>query len=412
LAVAASAGSAHRVLGANERINLGFIGVGGRGNAHLGNALTFKDVAVTAVCEVDQARLNKAALRVGDSCRKHTDLRKLLDQKDIDAVVIATPDHWHCPAAMLAMKAGKDLYVEKPLGQNIHEARIVADAARKQNRVAMIGTQQRSGNHWAGAVKRIKAGELGKVSLINVWNCWSIGQMAGNIGKPDDCDPPAGVDYDLWLGPAPKRKFNPNRFHFNFYFFWDYSSGMVNAWGVHLFDIVLWAMGNSIRSVTTEGGKFVHDDNRDTPDTTQSVFKCDGYTMAYSMRHGNNWPPHGNMDHGIEFFGTEATLQINRAGYEIYQGKDRKTRKPSIAEKGEGNNTKIHLRNWLDCVRSGRQTENDLEIGHVSSIPGHLANISYRVGRKLRWDAEKEAIIGDEEASKHLSRKHRAPWTV
>jgi predicted dehydrogenase len=395
--------------GANEKVVIGFIGTGGQGTAHVGEFAKMKDVAIAAVCDVDRSHRENAAKVAGSSPKTLKDFRELLDMKDIDAVLIATPGHWHVVAAIAACKAGKDVYCEKPVGLTIREGRALVDVAKEQNRVTQIGTQQRTTKHWANAVNRIKAGELGKISMIHVWNAWTPKEMFGNIGNPPDADPPPGVDYDMWLGPAPKRRFNPARFHGTHYFFWDYGSGMVNDWGTHLFDVVLWAMGPEIKSVAMSGGKLVFDDARDTPDTAGAVFECPGYTMLYTMRHGNGWQPHGNMDHGIQFYGTEATLEINRNGFQMYHDADRGTRKPFYTETGTTWLTK-HERNFIECVRTRKRTTADAEVGHQGAIPGHLANISYRVGRKIRWDHKNETILDDSEANQLLTREYRTPW--
>jgi len=399
-------------VGANDRIQLGFIGTGGRGGFHLGQFLTMKGVAVRAVCDVDGKRLEAAAKRAGSGVLKTSDYRRVLDSKEIDAVVVSTPDHWHAIPTVQACEAGKDVYVEKPIGHNIREGRIIVEAARKHNRIVMIGLQQRSGPHFAEAVRRIRKGEIGKISFVHVWNAWGLHGMGSKgpegIGNPPDGDPPPWVDYDRWLGPAPKRRFNPLRFHFYFYFFWDYSGGMVSAWGVHLFDIVQWALGHEIRSVTTTGGKFVYRDARETPDTAEAIFECPGYTMTYSMRHGNAYPYNGDMDHGILFFGTKGTLLINRRLFQIIPEGERK---PSFTMKNQGMDTH-HKRNFLVALRSRKQPLADALVGHHAAIPGHLANISYRVGRKLIWDSNKEEIIGDEEASALLTRVYRKPYVL
>jgi len=411
LSLARSAGPVLGALGANEKVVMGFIGTGGQGTAHICEFAKMKDVAIAAVCDVDQGRGEKAAKAAGSSPQMFKDFRRLLDRKDIDAVLIATPGHWHVITAIAACKAGKDVYCEKPVGLTIREGRALVEAAKKYGRITQIGTQQRSTKHWANAVNRIRAGELGKISMIHVWNAWTPKEMFANIGNPPDGDPPPGVDYDMWLGPAPKRRFNPARFHGTHYFFWDYGSGMVNDWGTHLFDVVLWAMGPEIKSVAMSGGKLVFDDARETPDTAAAVFECPGYTMVYTLRHGNGWQPHGNMDHGIQFFGTDATLEINRNGFQMYHDADRGTRKPFYEEKGT---TRLveHERNFIDCVRSRKRTTADAEVGHYGALPGHLANISYRVGRKIRWDHENETILDDAEASRLLTREYRAPWSL
>jgi predicted dehydrogenase len=200
------------------------------------------------------------------------------------------------------------------------------------------------------------------------------------------------------------------RFHRKFYFFWDYSGGMISAWAVHLFDIVMWAMGSELHSVDTIGGQFVHDDARDTPDTGTAVFECPGYDLHYSMRHGNNRRPHGDRDHGIQFFGTKATLQINRRGFEIHDEGAKDRQKPRYTEKKEQDSSRLHKRRFLDCIRGKAKPLCDAETGHLASIYGHLANIAYRVGRRVRWDAKTESIIDDTEAAKLLGRVYREPW--
>jgi len=325
------------VLGANDRVNLAFIGTGSMGIGHVGTCSQMADVNIVAVCDVDDAHQRQAASASGTSPRMYTDFRKVLDRRDVDAVVIATPEHWHPFIAARAFEAGKDVYTEKPIGHNIREGRIVADAANKHNRICQVGLQQRSGLHWRNAVDRIRNGELGKVSTIHAWNSWNGDEMRGGFGQPSDGPLPDGVDYDLWLGPAPSRPFNSARFHLTWCYFWDYSGGMVSGWGVHLFDIVQWAMGSEVKSVAAAGGKFVIDDARETPDTLEAVYDCNDYVLTYSLRHANGWRPHDDMDHGIQFFGAKATLQNNRGGFHIFREEERATRKPYYSERAEGN---------------------------------------------------------------------------
>lgn len=396
--------------GANERIRLASIGVGGQGGFHLGQWLKMPDVQVVAACDVDQAHLDQAGQMAGPSVRTTKDFREILDMKDLDAVCIATPDHWHSILAIQACQAGKAVYVEKPISHDIREGRAVAEAARKHGVVVLHGTQQRSGPHWINAVERIKAGEIGKVNMIHAWNAWDTQSMFGNIGRPADCDPPPGLDYDRWLGPAPLRPFNPLRLHRTFYFFWDYAGGMMSDWAVHLFDVVMWAMGYEIRSVDAVGGKFVHDDARETPDTATAVFECPGYSLYYSMRHGNGFQPHGRLDHGIEFFGTQGTLQIDRLGFQIYDEEDRDRTKPRYSEQNKTDDPWEHKRHFLECIRGNAKPRCDALIAHQASVYGHLANIAYRVGRRIRWDAAAETVLDDPQASKLLSREYRAPW--
>jgi len=396
--------------GANEKIRLGFIGTGGRGCHHIQEYVgrLGDGVRIVAVCDVDRKNLERAAQLAGGDVAKESDFRKVLDRKDVDAVVIATPDHWHAIHAIRACEAGKDVYVEKPIGHDIREGRLVAEAMKRHGRVVVTGTQHRSAPHWMEAVRRIRAGEIGKVSFVHAWNCWKTGDMGGDLGSPPDGPVPEGVDYDTWLGPAPKRPFNSRRFHFYFYFFWDFSGGMISAWGVHLFDVVGWAMGTAINSVTTEGGKHFFRDLRDTPDTATAVYDCPGYTLTYTMRHANGLPIYGGMDHGIDFCGDAGTLRINRLGFDIIREDGRE---PPVHVK-EGGHDLLHKQDFLACIRSRAKPNADAEDGHLGAVFGHLANISYRVGRKVRWDPKAETIIGDPEAAALLTREYRAPWTL
>ena len=293
--------------GANDKINLGFIGVGGRGGWHLQEFAQMNDVRIVAAADVAQDKLDRihAAFPAAQTFK---DFRRVLDLKEVDAVVVAPPDHWHAIPTILACQAGKDVYVEKPLGHNIKEGRAMVQAARKYDRVVQLGTQHRSGPHWIEAVDLVKSGQLGKVSLVRTWNCWDLKNMGGDLGNPPDSNPPPGLDYDLWLGPAPKRAYNPHRCDFFWYFFWDYSGGMISAWGVHLLDVVTWAMGPTIKSVTTIGARLVLEDMRETPDTAGLLYECPNYVLTYEVRHGNGNPPWGGFDHGIEFYGTQGSI--------------------------------------------------------------------------------------------------------
>jgi predicted dehydrogenase len=393
--------------GANSKIRLGFIGLGGRGMDHFGQFTKMDDVAIVAAADCNENKRNAAKGTV-PGIQLFNDYRQLLDLKEVDAVVIATPDHWHAIPAIAACQAGKDVYVEKPLGHNIKEGRAMVQAARKYNRVVQLGTQQRSGPHWIEAVNRIKAGDLGQVSLVRAWNCWDVKCIHGDFGNPPDAPTPPGVDYDLWLGPAPKRPFNPRHFDFYFHYHWVYSGGMLSAWGVHLFDIVVMAMGPTINAVTTTGGKYVFKDSRDMPDTAAVLFECPNYVFTYELRHANGNPPWGNMDHGLEFYGTKASLWINRNGYSVFA---EDARRDAQKVRGQDMDTP-HKRNWLDCIRSRQRPNSDVELGHLGSLPGHLGNIAWRVGARLQWDGEKETFANNPQANALLGRTYREPYVL
>src|SRR6266850_1935502 len=255
--------------GANDKIRLGVIGCGARGRDILGVFLSNKEVDCAVVCDVDDKMLAQAVAEV-ESKRKEKpdavkDFRRVLDRKDVDCVLVATPDHWHALGTIYACQAGKDVYVEKPLAKTIDEGRAMLEAAQRHQRVVQMGTQWRSGSHQKEAVDFVRSGKLGKIGIVRGWVYldWLTG-----IGKPSDCAPPSGVDYDMWLGPAPARPFNPNRFHYNFRWFWDYAGGLMTDWGVHLMNVMFWAMGpDHPKSISSTGGIYVLNDNRETPDT-------------------------------------------------------------------------------------------------------------------------------------------------
>lgn len=415
-AALAVAGPSINTLGANDKIQLGFIGQGGRGTFHLRQFMGMDGVEVTALCDPYKPSVEKNAELVGHPVLQTQDFRQVLDSRDVDAVVIASPDHWHALQAIHACQAGKDVYVEKPMSHTVEEGLRLIEAVDKYKRVVQVGQQQRSSEQFKHAVEMVRQGEIGPVSAAHCINIWPVdGYLSPKgkhgIGIQPDSEPPEGLDYDLWLGPAPKRPYNPNRFLVNFYFFLDYSGGMLTAWGVHLFDIVMWAMGPELRSALCAGGKYVHDDERDTPDTAEAVWDTPGYTFTYSMRHGNGFPcepDEDGIDHGIYFYGEQSTILVNRRHLKVYPEKDRKN--PIIIPAKGGDEE--HKQNFLDCVRSRKDPVCTVRQGHEANLPGLLALISWRVGREIKWDHDKQKIIGDREASRLLTKKYRKPWTL
>jgi predicted dehydrogenase len=392
-----------KAFGANEKITVGLVGCGGMGMADLRDFIRTGQVNVAGVCDVDQQRVDKAAAEVGAPF-KCGDYRKLLEQKGLDAVIVGTPDHWHALPTVHACQAGLDVYVEKPLSHNIAEGRAMVNAARRYGRVVQVGTQQRSGSHFQRAVEVVRSGALGTVSLCRAWNVSN--ETPGGIGNPPDGDPPPNIDYDMWLGPAPKRPYNPNRCHYSFRWFWDYAGGMITDWGTHLIDILHWGMGVDYPlAVSASGGKYVLKDNRDTPDTMEAMFDYPGFTMVYSVRKGSGRPFEG-YGYGMQFHGTNGTLFVDRGGFEVIPEGERMP-----AMKSDGSDQHYpHVLNFLECVRTRRRTISDVEIGHRSTSAPHLANIALRTGRKLRWDGEGEKFIDDQPANRLLGRPYRSPW--
>ena len=349
-ALLAAAGPAVAV-GPNDRVRIGLIGGGSRGNQLLNTFFRYPEVDLVAVADVDDQHAGKTAETIAK--RRKTppatmrDYRAILDDKNVDAVIIATPDHWHALPAIQAVLAGKDVYVEKPVGHNVAEGQAMIRAARSTNRIMAVGTQQRSSPHFQKAVEIVRSGQLGKVAWVQTWNYENISPEG--FGHAADSDAPPYVDYDRWLGPAPKRPFNVNRFHMLFRWYFDYAGGMLADWGVHLNDIVLWALdAKAPQAVSASGGVFTTDDDRRHPDTLQVVYDFPGCTLTYSMHKGNGLKLH-DRGYGILFCGTDGSLILNREGYEIIPDKvvlpygirsvkgDRPLRKIALkAEKAKG----------------------------------------------------------------------------
>ncbi|UCG89307.1 MAG: Gfo/Idh/MocA family oxidoreductase [Gemmatimonadota bacterium] len=418
-ALAPSAKAYARSQGANDRLGIGIIGVGQMARGHLENLLAEQDVEVRALCDVYAPNLEWAAARA-PRAMTHVDFREVLDRDDIDAVVVGTPDHWHAIPTVMACEAGKDVYVEKPTAVAIAESRQMIEAARRNDRIVQVGTQQRSAPHFRYAVQLVRGGTLGKVTFVRTWNYRNL--LPDGIGNPPDGTPPDDLDWDMWLGPAPSVPYNENRFGVfldenlqyqrwsSFRWFWDYAGGMMTDWGVHLLDIVQWAMdADAPEKVSSHGGKLVLEDNRQTPDTIQATFRYPGFVCTYENRECSSHPLDGH-GYGIFFHGTEATMFLDRGGFQIHpEGREQGV--PMQAQSLPASHAR-HMRNFLDCVKSRQQPVSDIEIGHRSTSTAILGNIAYRTGRQLTWDREAEAIVGDAEAAKLLDLAYRAPWTL
>ncbi|OHB76515.1 MAG: hypothetical protein A2W31_13550 [Planctomycetes bacterium RBG_16_64_10] len=397
----------------SERIRIGLIGCGGRGLAVLQQMLEVGAEGV-ALADPDDQHSEEAAKQVEAraGARRpvaYRDFRKVLDHHDVDAVIVATPDHWHAICAIHAVMAGKDVYVEKPISHNVHEGRAMVRAAHKFNRIMQVGTQQRSAEHFIQAKAFVDSGRLGSICLCKAWR--SIHRK--DLGSPDDAPPPPHVDYDLWLGPAPKRPFNRNRFHYEWRWFWDYGGGKQVDWGIHLIDVVHWFMNvQAPLAVASSGGKRILRENTETPDTQVTIFEYPDFTCLWEHRMGNAQPLHG-LDVGVALYGENGTLVINRGGWRVY-AEGKRMSDPPLDEGGdrESSMSTKHVQEFLRSVRTRTPPNAGIEIGHQSSTACQLANIAVRVGRKLRWDAAKEEIIGDQEASALLAREYRKPWEL
>jgi predicted dehydrogenase len=416
---------------ANDKISVALIGCGGMGNDDLQDFMKLKDFEPVALCDVDERQFGRSMKIIERSGRStggvktYDDYRKMLDErKDIDCVIIGTPDHHHAFALIHACHGGKngqgcDVYCEKPISHNIVEGRAMVNAIRHQKRICQIGTQQRSGQHFIDAVAFVQSGKLGHVYLCKTWITNQTGPEG--CGRPeDDIAPPKGVNYDLWLGPAPKRAFNQSRFHGHFRWFQDYGNGLCNDWGVHLNDIILWAMKvHAPTSVFASGGKFEMKDNSDTPDTLDVHYEYPTFTHVYTVRRGRVHGGFGGRGHGMEFVGTEGTLTLDRGGWVV-------TRPDGSQEKHGGSEQHFaHVKNFLHCLRHREdKPASEIEDMHRATSTCHLANISYKVGRRIYWNGEEEkcyrginlkdnrCVLPDNEANALLFREPRSGWKL
>ena len=415
-AIAAGAALASsRAVGANDRIRLGFIGVANRGGQLIGATLPHKDAEIVALCDVYEPPLKKQAERLGGKVDLYHDFRELLDRKDIDAVVIATPDHWHAIQTIDACDAGKDVYVEKPLSITVYEGRRMVEAARRNKRVVQVGTHRRSGKMYAELAKRIQDGLIGKVTVARSYrlsNMWPNG-----IGRAPDTEPPADLDWDMWLGPRPTRPWRETICPYKFRWWKAYSSQMAN-WGVHYLDAIRWMTGDlAPASVVALGGRFAVDDDRDIPDTLEAVFELPSGCLAIF----GQYEASGNsaMRRGIvELRGTLGTLYVDDRGYEVVpekggQFQDREPRMAPVNEKStDGDLTQQNMRNFLDCIKSRELPCADIESGHRSTTFSLLGNVALAVKAQLEWDAKNERIINNDAANKLLHYEYRAPWKL
>lgn len=440
--ITTAAASYERIVGANDRVRIGLIGCGGRG-LHVGGLMRQAPGAeFVAVCDVYETNAAKAGQWAGAAARTFKDFRKLLEQKDVDAVLVATPDHWHAPITVLACQAGKDVYVEKPLAHNVKEGRVMVEAARRHNRIVQTGTQQRSAPHYREVQRIIQAGALGEVRFVRVWNFSNL--TPEGIGRYPDAAPPAGLDWDFYLGPAPRVPFNRARFLGTFRWFWDYAGGTMTDFGTHRLDTVQQIMGVAApNTVVATGGRFTLKDGGEVPDILQVTYEyspgqAGSFVLSYEScnlnAHGAGGRTPGmtyyqmrgqdDRPHGEAYYGTNGTLIADRLGFEIYPEPARQARTAKERSKpiesyrmkpqrmSAQDATDLHTKNFIECVRSRQRPNADVEIGHRSTITAHLGNIAYKTGQRLRWDAAQEDFIDAPAASNLLARRARKPWDL
>jgi len=415
---------ARRILGANDRVRVGLIGLGGRGNAHLGSYLQIPGSQLAAICDVNQAARERANARITkagqDKAVEFSDMRKLFDSKDIDAVSMATPNHWHALGAIWAMAAGKDTYCEKPASHNPFESKQMIAAARKYSRMCQIGSQSRSTPHCIEAMAALKDGIIGKV-YMSKGLCF---KRRKSIGKKPDAPVPPGLDWDMFLGPAPMRPFNELRFAYNWHWFWDTGNGDLGNQGVHQMDIARWGMGVAndhagMKSVVSTGGKYAYDDDQETPNTQMATFDYGDREIVFEVR-GVLTGGEGTLGAGPKatnavgnlFYGVDGWMELDGSGYRVYKGENNEVVKNVKAERGQ-DGTVRHMENFLAAVKSRnyKSLNAEIEIGGAAADLCHFANISYRAGKRLKWDETKHTF-DDVAANKMLTREYRKPYVV
>ena len=427
----ATALSYSRILGANDRVRMGYIGVGNRGDQVHEAFLEHGDQQTVAVCDLRESYMDLAVQKSRSNPKKYKDYRRLLDDKDVDAVVIATPDHWHAIQFIDACNAGKDVYVEKPLALTVYEGRKMVETAERTKRVVQVGIHRRSAKYLQEAAQFVREGGIGEVTVAKGWhltNEWPLG-----IGTSKETAPPSEEEWEQWLGPAPKVPYKPSRTYYTFRWFYNYSGGQVTNFGVHYVDMLRWCMGkDSPRSVTAMGGKYVIRDDREIPDTLEVLWDYDGALMVFSQYNANAAP--GNIQGAeMEIRGTKGTLYIHSGRWEVVPERhaeiavpartpvDRNverawgaSRKPAMQPaSGKGSNdTAFHARNFLDCVKSRAKCNCDVLTGHLSTVATQIANISLRTKSYLEWDAKAERFTNNAAANQWLHYQYRAPYKL
>jgi len=431
---ALSAKAYSQIKGANERVYFGLLGFGLIGRIHARTLNGLAEAKITAVSDTFKPRL-EACKEIVPDVTTHNDFRKLLDEKSIDAVVVATPDHWHALHTMMACAAGKDVLVEKPVHLFVREGEWMQQVAAKNKRVVQVGTQQRSGPHYQRAKQLIRDGAIGEITSVQ---CDFFRNIMPGIGDPPDCDPPKDLDWNMFLGPAPKRRYNPNRSLYHFRWFWDTAGGQMTNLGHHSLDIVHWMFDiKAPKAVSSHGGRWFLKDNAEVPDIQNALIEYDRFPAIVQIREASSGGG-VNSSGALLFIGTKGALKLGRSGFEIFpdkkinpmntiaaiigghpiggpqpveEAKGQKWCEPMKDETGDANQQYLlHAQNFIDCIKSRRTPNSDLASSHWVSSTCHLANISLRTGRKVFWDEATNGISDDAQADAMLERAYRAPW--
>lgn len=412
----AIAKAAKKAVPPSDKIRIGLIGSRSMGFYDLTQALKQPEAECVALCDIDDSVLaekKKAVLEYQETePATYKDYRKFLEHPDLDAVVIGTPDHWHCLTMVAACEAGKDVYVEKPMANSIAELDIMVNAARKNNRVVQVGQQQRSGTHWREIMDMIHGGEIGQLRKVNIWGNFEYG-----IGQPEvpDSAPPEGVDFDMWLGPAPDRTFNKARFHGSWRMFWDYGGGLATDWGVHLIDMALWAGKvdyDPVNAVAT-GGNFAFPDHaHETFDTMSVSWQLKDYNMTWEHSAGLGTGPYGK-NYGLAFIGNDATIFANREGWEVHpEVENGKYKVPAMPPKGGRSYHEEHMKNFLECIKTRKDPNCTVENGRLVALYAHSANIALRTGGMVAWDSAGRQFKNNDAANALVTPGYRKPWKL
>jgi len=436
---AVSAASYSRVLGANDRVGVGYIGLGNRGDQVHEAFLEHGDQQTVAVCDLREDYMDLAVKRSRGTPTRYKEYKKLLEDKNVDAVVISTPDHWHALMFGDACHAGKDVYVEKPLSLTVAEGRYMVDTAARTKRVTQVGTNRRSWKSYFEAAEFVRSGGIGKVSIAKAYhirNEWPLG-----LGPAKDGPPPSEWEWQHWLGPAPYVPYNANRTYYNFRWFYDYSGGQLSNFGVHFLDVIRWFLGLGWpKAVTAIGGRFADiKDNREIPDTMEVLWEFEGPTMVAFCQYNGNAAPGNAKNSEIEFRGTKGTLYVRNTSWEVVpesigdfpsgfaggkgygnpvnrEGAKSGTRKaviqPVVNKGGPLHDTMTHARNFLDCIKTRNKCNADVLIGHMSTSSTLIGNIAHKTRSMLEWDGKSEKFIGNPRADAMLQYKYRAPYKL
>lgn len=390
----------------SERVRHALIGTGNQGKRHAQLFSEFEDCDLVAICDVDPVRRKAFAEKLSHikTLAVYDDYRRIIDDPEIDSVSIATPDHWHTPLALAALKAGKHVYVEKPCSHNIAEAQLLLKTAEASGKCVQHGTQGRAGKALQEAVAFMRDGGIGKVRMAKAINH----QHRPPIGREPECDPPEGVNYDMWLGPAPKHAFTQNRWHYNWHWFWDYGSGDIGNDGIHQLDQARWGLGVTIpNAVVASGGQYYYDDDHETPDTQTVIYEYDDCQLVFEMRLWTNYKLEGH-DNGVVFYGDKGKVEFGRDGSKVtlVDGQEKVF--------GPYADIKDHFRNFLDCVKANDPSglNSHIREGAISTTLCHLGNIATRVKRRLVIEPETWQCVNDPEAAAFYKREYRKGYEL